>query len=154
MTLFVPAGDGRGVKSSGLEGTGHLAAPTQYSSFVLANVSFALVCCAAVQIRDGLFHGAKKGEAYDPPVVLGFDASGVIDAVGSEVKRFNVGDHVMYSGNPNRPGSFQQYQLVDERIVGKKPAKITFEEAAALPLTSLTAWEAMHEVSRLFSTLA
>ena len=99
------------------------------------------------QIRDGIFRpGLKAGQEFDTPVVLGFDAAGVVESVGSEVRRFKVGDEVYYSGNPHRPGSFQQYQLVDERIVGHKPAKLSFEQAAALPLTSLTAWEAMHEV--------
>ena len=88
----------------------------------------------------------KKGQEFETPVVLGFDAAGIVESVGSEVRRFKVGDEVYYSGNPYRPGSFQQYQLVDERIVGHKPAKLSFEQAAALPLTSLTAWEAMHEV--------
>ena len=100
------------------------------------------------QIRDGLFRpDMKTGQQYHPPVVLGFDAAGVVESIGSEVRRFKVGDAVMYSSDPYRPGSFQQYQ-VDERIVGHKPSKLSFEEAAALPLTSLTAWEALHEVSR------
>ena len=78
--------------------------------------------------------------------MLGFDASGIVESIGSEVRRFKVGDHVFYSGHPHKPGSFQQFQVVDERIVGQKPTKLSFEQAAALPLTSLTAWEAMHEV--------
>ena len=103
--------------------------------------------CCVLQIRDGLFRPEMKtGQQYDPPVVLGFDAAGIVESVGSEVRKFKVADHVYYSGDPYRPGSFQEYQIVDERIVGKKPTTLSFEEAAALPLTSLTAWEAMHEV--------
>lgn len=73
--------------------------------------------------------------------VLGWDAAGVIKAVGAEVENFKVGDKVYYAGDLTRPGSNAEYQLVDERIVGHMPRTITFAEAAALPLTTITAWE-------------
>lgn len=85
-----------------------------------------------------------------PPIdgqakVLGWDASGVIIEIGQDVENYQVGDHVYYAGDLTRPGSNAQYQLVDERIVGMKPANLTFAESAALPLTSITAWELLFE---------
>lgn len=73
--------------------------------------------------------------------VIGWDATGVVKEVGEDVTLFKVGDEVWYAGDLNRQGSNAQYQLVDERIVGKKPASLSFAEAAALPLTTLTAYE-------------
>jgi zinc-binding alcohol dehydrogenase family protein len=77
------------------------------------------------------------------PRVLGWDAAGVVTAVGSEVSLFKVGDAVYYAGSIVRPGANSQYHVVDERIVGRKPATLGFAQAAALPLTSITAWEAL-----------
>lgn len=77
--------------------------------------------------------------------VLGFDAAGVVKSVGSEVELFKPGDEVYYAGNNERPGSDAQLQLVDERIVGRKPASLSFAEAAALPLTTITAWELLFD---------
>ncbi|MBX9837982.1 MAG: zinc-binding alcohol dehydrogenase family protein [Silvanigrellaceae bacterium] len=74
---------------------------------------------------------------------LGWDASGIIVELGTEVKNFKIGDHVYYAGAIDRPGSNSQYQVVDERIVGQKPKSLTFKEAAALPLTAITAYEAL-----------
>jgi NADPH2:quinone reductase len=75
------------------------------------------------------------------PVILGFDAAGTVEAVGTQVAGFNVGDDVFYAGSLARPGAYAEYQLVDERIVGPKPQRLSYVEAAALPLTSITAWE-------------
>lgn len=77
--------------------------------------------------------------------VLGWDAAGVVRAVGSEVSLFRPGDEVFYAGDLTRPGSNAELQLVDERIVGAKPATLDFAQAAALPLTSITAWELLFE---------
>ncbi|KES20360.1 MULTISPECIES: zinc-binding alcohol dehydrogenase family protein [Pseudomonas] len=77
--------------------------------------------------------------------VLGWDAAGVVRAVGSEVSLFRPGDEVFYAGDLTRPGSNAELQLVDERIVGAKPARLDFAQAAALPLTSITAWELLFE---------
>lgn len=85
----------------------------------------------------------------DAPVVLGWDAAGVVDAVGDEVTLFKVGDEVMYAGDIGRPGTYAEYGLVDERLAGRKPSTLSFAEAAALPLTSITAWEALFERLRL-----
>jgi len=77
--------------------------------------------------------------------VLGFDAAGVVKSAGSETELFKPGDEVYYAGNNERPGSNAQLQLVDERIVGRKPASLSFAEAAALPLTAITAWELLFD---------
>ena len=77
--------------------------------------------------------------------VLGFDASGVVEAVGPEVRNFKPGDAVFYAGSIARPGTNSEYHLVDERIVGRKPASLSNAEAAALPLTAITAWEMLFD---------
>ena len=78
-------------------------------------------------------------------VVLGFDAVGSVEAVGSGVKSFKPGDSVFYAGAINRPGTNSEYHLVDERIVGHAPTSISNAEAAALPLTAVTAWEMLFD---------
>ncbi len=88
---------------------------------------------------------APREGVEDPPRVLGYDAAGVVEAVGSEVSLFQPGDEVYYAGDITRPGSNAQYQLVDERIAGARPATLDFAESAALPLTTLTAWELLFE---------
>ncbi len=79
------------------------------------------------------------------PSVLGWDASGVVTAIGERVTFFNVGEEVYYSGSVLRSGTNTTHQLVDERLVGIKPKKLSFEEAAALPLTAITAWESIFD---------
>lgn len=83
--------------------------------------------------------------AGDEAKILGWDAAGVVVAVGSEVTLFNVGDEVWYAGDLTRPGSNSELHLVDERIAAKKPESLSFAEAAAMPLTSLTAWELLFD---------
>ncbi len=75
--------------------------------------------------------------------VLGWDAAGVVRAVGPEAGRFSPGDPVFYAGAIDRPGTNSELHLVDERIVGKKPASLGWADAAALPLTAITAWESL-----------
>jgi zinc-binding alcohol dehydrogenase family protein len=77
--------------------------------------------------------------------VLGWDAAGVVRAVGSKVSRFKPGDRVWYAGDVNRAGSNSELQLVDERIVGPMPSSLDFVAAAALPLTTITAWELLFD---------
>ncbi|WP_156040077.1 zinc-binding alcohol dehydrogenase family protein [Alicyclobacillus macrosporangiidus] len=77
--------------------------------------------------------------------VLGFDVAGVVEATGPECRLFRPGDAVYYAGDITRPGGFSEYHLVDERIVGRKPASLGFVEAAVLPLTGLTAWEGLFD---------
>ncbi len=88
----------------------------------------------------------KPKDKIEPePKILGWDAAGEVVEVGSEVTLFNIGDLVYYAGDVTRSGCNAEYQLVDERIVGHKPASLSFEKAAALPLTSITAWEALFD---------
>ncbi len=77
--------------------------------------------------------------------VLGWDVAGTIEAVGDEVKDFKIGDAVFYAGSVIRQGANVEYHLVDERIVGRKPTTGSNVEAAALPLTAITAWETMFD---------
>lgn len=77
--------------------------------------------------------------------VLGWDVAGVVDATGPEATLFKAGDEVFYAGAIDRPGANAQLHLVDERIVGRKPKSLSFTEAAALPLTSITAWELLFD---------
>lgn len=89
----------------------------------------------------------RSGVAADPGhyKVLGWDAAGVVSAVGPDVSFFKPGDEVFYAGAINRQGTNAEFHLVDERIVGRKPASLGFDAAAALPLTSITAWEALFD---------
>jgi zinc-binding alcohol dehydrogenase family protein len=91
----------------------------------------------------------RRGVATDGPRVLGWDAVGIVDAVGSEVTLFQPGDAVYYAGVIDRPGSNAEYQLVDERSVGRKPASLDDAAAAALPLTAITAWELLFDRLRI-----
>ena len=88
---------------------------------------------------------APRPQIETAPKVLGYDASGVVEAVGDQVTGFRPGDAVYYAGDITRPGSNAEYQLVDARIVGHKPRSLDFAPAAALPLTALTAWELLFQ---------
>ncbi|HTH99070.1 MAG TPA: zinc-binding alcohol dehydrogenase family protein [Stellaceae bacterium] len=79
------------------------------------------------------------------PKVLGWDAAGIVEAVGGEVTLFKPGDAVFYAGAIDRAGTNAEFHAVDERIVGRKPASLSFTQAAALPLTSITAWELLFD---------
>jgi NADPH2:quinone reductase len=88
---------------------------------------------------------AAKDTVLDSPKIIGWDAVGTVEAVGDKTSKFKVGDEVFYAGDLLRSGSNAEYQLVDERIVGPKPKSLTDAEAAALPLTGLTAWESLFD---------
>lgn len=88
---------------------------------------------------------APKDAVEAAPKILGWDAAGVVEAVGPGVEFFQPGDEVFYAGDITRQGSNAEFQLVDERIVGKKPGTLGFPEAAALPLTAITAYEAFFD---------
>jgi NADPH:quinone reductase len=90
-----------------------------------------------------------QGITLPEPRILGYDASGVVEQMGEEVSLFQPGDEVFYAGSMQRQGTNAEFHLVDERIVGRKPATLTDAEAAALPLTSLTAWEALFDRLRV-----
>ncbi|MGJ8689077.1 MAG: zinc-binding alcohol dehydrogenase family protein [Gammaproteobacteria bacterium] len=98
------------------------------------------VLAVSVNPVDTKIRGSASADG-DIPKVLGWDAVGEVVATGDDTELFNVGDHVWYAGDITRSGSNAQYQLVDERIVGKKPTSLTVLEAAAMPLTAITAWE-------------
>ena len=87
----------------------------------------------------------RKNAAVTEPRVLGWDAVGVVHAVGADVTLFKAGDAVFYAGSILRPGTNSEYHLVDERIVGHKPRSLDDAQAAALPLTSITAWELLFD---------
>ncbi len=86
-----------------------------------------------------------NNEKLTSPKIIGWDAVGIVSEIGNDVSLFKVGDRVFYAGSFIRPGSNSEFQLVDERIVGIAPKKLDDAHAAAMPLTSLTAWEALFE---------
>ncbi|MBI4617103.1 MAG: zinc-binding alcohol dehydrogenase family protein [Planctomycetes bacterium] len=79
------------------------------------------------------------------PVIPGWDAAGVVEAAGPQVRSFRPSDEVFFAGDIGRPGSYAEIVAVDERIVGRKPARLSFEEAAGVPLVAITAWESLFE---------
>ncbi|MCI0915109.1 zinc-binding alcohol dehydrogenase family protein [Pseudomonas putida] len=87
----------------------------------------------------------RASRSADQPQVLGWDAVGIVREVGNAVTLFQPGDEVFYAGAIDRPGSYSEYHLVDERIVGRKPRSLDDASAAALPLTSITAWELLFD---------
>lgn len=91
--------------------------------------------------------GAKPAEGT--PMILGYDAAGVVEAVGANVTLFAPGDAVFYAGSIKRPGTNAELHAVDERLVGAKPRSLDWAEAAALPLTALTAWELLFDRLRV-----
>ncbi|MEV0568845.1 zinc-binding alcohol dehydrogenase family protein [Dactylosporangium sp. NPDC050588] len=104
-----------------------------------------LVRVKAVSVNP-VDHKVRKGGGDR---VLGWDAAGVVVAVGGEVTLFTPGDEVYYAGSIDRPGANSALHLVDERIVGRKPRSLDFASAAALPLTTITAWETLFDRFRL-----
>ncbi|WP_019953973.1 zinc-binding alcohol dehydrogenase family protein [Yoonia vestfoldensis] len=107
-----------------------------------------LVAVKAVSVNpvDTKVRKSKAADVVEnPPRVLGYDAAGVVEAVGPDAELFAVGDEVYYSGDITRSGSNAEFQLVDERIVGRKPATLGFAQAAALPLTTITAYESFFD---------
>jgi zinc-binding alcohol dehydrogenase family protein len=116
--------------------------PTPGSHDLLVEVRAVSVNPVDVKLRGG-------AEPDGGLRVLGFDASGTVVAIGDEVSRFAVGDEVFYAGAIDRPGSNAELQTVDERIVGRKPSSISHADAAALPLTAITAWEALFDKLRI-----
>jgi NADPH2:quinone reductase len=88
---------------------------------------------------------SPKDKVESAPRVLGWDAAGIVERVGSGVSLFRAGDEVYYAGSIARPGCDAEYHAVDERIAGRKPRNLSFEEAAAMPLTTITAWEALFD---------
>jgi zinc-binding alcohol dehydrogenase family protein len=98
-----------------------------------------------VDYKVRTFEAPPAGEAK----ILGWDVAGVVMEVGPDVQLFRRGDEVFYAGAMDRPGANGEFHVVDERIVGPKPRTLSFEEAAALPLTSITAWEILFDRMRV-----
>lgn len=112
----------------------NLAAPTPQAHDLLVEVKAISLNPVDTKVRKG-----RKGR------VLGWDASGVVVGIGDKVTGYRVGDEVYYAGDITRDGSAAALQLVDERIVGRKPRKLDHLQAASVPLTALTAWEGLYE---------
>lgn len=108
-----------------------------------------LVEVRAVSVNPADVKVRASFDEEEAPKVLGFDAAGVVVNIGTEVTAFAAGDEVYYAGNIARTGSNAAYQLVDERVVGHKPASLDFAQAAAVPLTTITALETLFERMRL-----
>lgn len=120
----------------------HLPAPEARQHDLLVEVKAVSVNPLDIRIR-------RYDDPLGTPRVLGFDASGIVRGVGSEVRNFGIGDEVYYAGVPTRQGANAELHLVDERVVGRKPKTLSFAQAAALPLTGLTAWEMLFERFRI-----
>ncbi|MFN0257565.1 zinc-binding alcohol dehydrogenase family protein [Pedobacter ureilyticus] len=119
--------------------------PTPQGRELLVKINAIAVNPVDYKIRQ---NAAKDTELAEPKII-GWDACGVVEAVGNEVSLFKVGDEVYYAGDITKPGSNAEYQVIDERIVGKKPKSLSIEAAAAMPLTVLTAWEILFDRIRI-----
>ncbi|MDF3123638.1 zinc-binding alcohol dehydrogenase family protein [Rheinheimera sp. 1928-s] len=104
-----------------------------------------LVAVKAVSVNPVDTKIRRNADTQGQQRVLGWDAAGVVVAVGSAVTTFKAGDEVWYAGAIDKPGSNNEFQLVDQRIVSHKPKSLSFTEAAALPLTAITAWELLFD---------
>lgn len=116
--------------------------PTVRPRDLLVEVRAVSVNPVDVKVRAG-------NDPQGVPKVLGFDAAGVVHAVGADVTLFAPGDEVYYAGDIGRPGTDSQFHAVDERIVAKKPTTLDFAQSAALPLTVITAWEGLFDKLRI-----
>ncbi|AKI00340.1 zinc-binding alcohol dehydrogenase family protein [Hoeflea sp. IMCC20628] len=116
-----------------------LPKPVASNRDILVNVKAISVNPVDTKVR------APKDAVEETPRVIGYDASGIVESVGPDVALFKAGDEVYYAGDITRSGTNQEFHLVDERIVGRKPKSLSFAEAAALPLTTITAYEAFFD---------
>lgn len=108
-----------------------------------------LVEVAAVSVNPVDVKTRMRRPADAPRIVLGYDAAGTVVGVGSEVTLFAPGDEVYHAGVITRQGTNAEFHAVDERLVGRKPANLSMAEAAAMPLTTITAWESLFDRFRL-----
>jgi zinc-binding alcohol dehydrogenase family protein len=113
--------------------------PTLGTHDLLVSVRAVAVNPVDTKIRDGQI---SMGDAVN---ILGWDVAGVVTKVGPQVTLFRPGDEVFYSGDLRRAGANAEFHAVDERLVGHKPSRLSFTQAAALPLTSITAWELLFD---------
>ena len=133
LTRYLPIGDPESLQDI------ELPKPLATGHDVLVRVEAVSVNPVDTKIRS------PKPQVEARPKVLGYDAAGVVEAVGPEVTLFRPGDEVYYAGDVTRSGTNAQFHLVDERLVGRKPTTLDFAQAAALPLTAITAWELLFE---------
>lgn len=111
-----------------------------------------LVKISAVSVNPVDFkirQNSAKDIVLETPKIIGWDAVGIVEAVGEKVSLFKVGDEVYYAGDITKQGSNAEYQVIDERIVGKKPKSLSINEAVVMPLTGLTAWEILFDRIRI-----
>ena len=120
-----------------------LPKPTPTRHDILVAVKAIAVNPVDTKIRAG--RGQDPSKVEDPPRVIGWDASGIVEEVGDAVSLFKPGDEVWYAGDITRAGCNSEFQIIDERIVGHKPKSLGHAEAAALPLTTITAYEAFFD---------
>jgi NADPH:quinone reductase len=111
------------------------------------------VQAVSVNPIDTKIRRRRRADEHEPRI-LGWDAAGIVDAVGAATTQFHPGDQVFYSGEFARPGSNAEFQLVDERLAALKPRTLSFSESAALPLTTITAWECLFDRLRIRPDLA
>ena len=111
---------------------------------VLVRVKGVSVNPVDVKVRS--WFGPDEGQTHK---ILGYDAAGIVVEVGSAVQSLAVGDEIYYSGEFTKPGTNSQFHVVDERLAGRKPTTLSFAESAALPLTSITAWELLFDSLQL-----
>ncbi|BDB27765.1 zinc-binding alcohol dehydrogenase family protein [Cupriavidus sp. P-10] len=133
LTQYLPISDPRSLQDVEID------KPTPSAHDLLVKIEAIAVNPVDTKVR------APKPQAEPAPRILGWDAAGVVEAVGPDVTLFKPGDPVYYAGSITRPGTNAEYHLVDERIAGHKPASLDFANAAALPLTAITAWEALFD---------
>lgn len=118
---------------------GDVPTPTPTGSQLLVKIAATSLNPVDFKVSEtGMFKGEGR-------FILGWDASGTVVGLGADVKLHKVGDEVMFAGDVTRDGAHAQYAVVDERLVGRKPAQLSHTEAAVMPLTALTAWEGMIE---------
>ncbi|UUZ82898.1 zinc-binding alcohol dehydrogenase family protein [Paenibacillus sp. P26] len=105
-----------------------------------------LVAVKAISVNPADVKRRGMGNPHpETAKILGWDTAGIVEQVGPDCTLFKPGDEVYYAGDVDRPGSNSEFHLVDERIVGRKPQSLSFAEAAAMPLTVLTAWEGLYQ---------
>lgn len=114
--------------------------PTPEAGDLIVRIHACAVNPVDTKIRKSLGESVQN-----PPRILGWDAAGTVIEIGSDVRDFKIGDEVFYSGDLTRPGCNAELQAVDGRLVAHKPRNWSFEEAAALPLVGITAWELLFE---------
>jgi len=111
----------------------------------VAGVRDLLVEIKAISVNPVDTKVRQRAEPDSGHKILGWDVSGVVRSVGNDVVHYKVGDEVFYAGALDRPGANSELHVVDERIVGRKPETLSHAEAAALPLTTITAWELLFD---------